>query len=125
MTQNYVPSGQLRIPMLTLHTIGDGLTTVSVEQAYAEAVARQRDSAYFREAFVHRAGHCNFFQAELTAALHALIRRVDAGKWSVSPRALNADTWQNGGTTAFVKFQPAPFLRPCTRGAVCAGAPLP
>src|SRR5215467_4788075 len=59
---NYVIfDGNLTIPVLTMHTTGDGLVANQDEQAYASIV---EDRALLRQVFVHRAGHCTFTPTE-------------------------------------------------------------
>lgn len=59
----------------------DNVVAVQDEQAYADVVAKTNHNALLRQAFVHRAGHCNFTEAETIAALQALIQRLDTGTW--------------------------------------------
>src|SRR4029077_20089042 len=76
------------VPVLTMHTTGDGLVLNQDEQAYASIVD---DRALLRQVFVHRAGHCTFTPGETLTALGALIHRLDPRRWpDLSPSALNA-----------------------------------
>jgi hypothetical protein len=88
-------------------------------------VAKTNHSALLRQTFVHRAGHCNFTEAETIAALQALIQRLDAGTWQgLDPADLNSAAKRLGArlnvlfpglpvlAPAFVDYAPAPFLRP-------------
>ena len=81
MRTNFVPSGMLRRPVLTLHTTGDGATMVTYEQAYAAAVARAGASPMLRQAYVMAPGHCTFNAAETVAGIEALDRRIATGRW--------------------------------------------
>lgn len=83
-------NGDLNIPVLTMHTTGDGLVVNQDEQAYASVVRSEGDSNLLRQVFVHRAGHCAFTPAE-TVAL---------------PSSLNL------APPAFISFDPTVFLRP-------------
>jgi pimeloyl-ACP methyl ester carboxylesterase len=113
-------------PVLTIHTIGDGLVVNEAEQAYlADALARG-DSQLLRQVFVDRAGHCAFTPAETIAAFQALVHRVDTGTWVVGPTDLDKaaaalgpslNIFVTGGAVravapAYVPYEPAPFLRP-------------
>ncbi len=51
-------NGDLNIPVLTMHTTGDGLVVNQDEQAYASVVRSAGDANLLRQVFVHRAGHC-------------------------------------------------------------------
>jgi pimeloyl-ACP methyl ester carboxylesterase len=125
LTQYITFDGDLDVPMLALHTSGDDILNVQVEQAYAAVVRDQDDSKLLRERFVHRAGHVNFTAAEVIAALQALIQRLDTGKWQdIRPEDLNKAASDLGPTynvllppfnqsapPAFINYKPAPFLR--------------
>ena len=73
--------GELRDPMLTLHTNGDQLAVVEHEQAYAATVRRAGERRMLRQVVTERAGHCTFTPAETLTALGALLDRVDNGRW--------------------------------------------
>jgi pimeloyl-ACP methyl ester carboxylesterase len=114
-----VYDGDLDLPVLTLHTTGDGLVEVTDENAYAGVVRAAGDNRLLREEFVHRAGHCTFTAAETIAALQTLVHRLDTGGWddSTAPAAMNELAASLGPTlnrvpSAFIRFHPAAFLRP-------------
>ena len=125
LSRNIIFDGELRVPVLTVHTTGDPLVNVQNEQAYAAVVHEAHDDSLLRETFVHRAGHCNFTSAETIVALQALIRRLDTGEWQgVDPAHLNAAASGLApvygflfpgapvSPPAFIDYTPAPFLRP-------------
>ena len=72
LAHNITIDNELHMPVLTMHTTGDGLVTVQNEQAYASAVRDDEDQRLLREVFVHRAGHCEFTPAETLTAFQAL-----------------------------------------------------
>jgi len=130
---NIVFNGQLTVPVLTLHTIGDGLVVPQNEQAYRHVVAANDDWRLLRQVYVHRAGHCTFTPAETIAAVRDLLHRVNTGFWGSSatdPAALNASASALGGAfnvfssggqlvatpPAFRRFNPTVFLRPFDAG---------
>ena len=117
--------GHLSIPVLTLHTTGDGLVIPPNESAYASVVATAGDSHLLRQLFVHRAGHCAFTPAEVIAAVQVLLKRLDTGEWddaALKPAALNAGAFAQGdalnaffgGTAppAFRDYVPSEYPRP-------------
>jgi pimeloyl-ACP methyl ester carboxylesterase len=107
--------GKIRQPVLTMHTIGDGLVLNQDEQAYASVVRAAGKSSLLRQTFINRAGHCAFQPAELVAAFKTEINRLDTGRWSDStdPADMNATAASLGlGGSAFVAFRPSVFLRP-------------
>lgn len=131
LAQNIAFNGQLAVPVLAMHTTGDGLVVPENEQAYAEAAEHAGDSSMLRQIFVHRAGHCAFTPAETITAVQALLNRVDAGRWSraaLDPASLNAHAAALGPADniysaagaivptapAFLSYRPAPYLRPFT-----------
>jgi pimeloyl-ACP methyl ester carboxylesterase len=122
LSNNIVFNGKLKMPVLTMHTTGDGLVVNQNEQTYAQVVRSAGNNALLREIFVHRAGHCTFTPAETLTAFQTLIHRLDTGKWdgSVDPALLNQEAAALGpalnvAPPAFLAFTPTQFLRPFTR----------
>lgn len=112
-------NGDLNMPVLTMHTTGDGLVVNQDEQAYKSVVDWRGDSNLLRQVFVHRAGHCAFTPAETVTAFQTLIQRVDTGKWgdSTDPGLMNKEALAlgpglNTAPPAFINFKPTVFLRP-------------
>ncbi|HXD81683.1 MAG TPA: prolyl oligopeptidase family serine peptidase [Candidatus Acidoferrum sp.] len=118
VTKYITYNGDLDIPVLTMHTTGDGLVEVTDENAYANVVRSADDSSMLRQVYVHRAGHCTFTPAETVTAFQTLVHRLDTGHWgSIAPSTLNTDATGLGATfntapPSFLHFQPAQFLRP-------------
>ena len=124
-------NGELSVPVLILHTTGDGEVVNQEEQAYASVVQSSGDTSLLRQVFVHRAGHCTFTPAEILTAFQTLIQRLNTGNWedSTNPDLMNQEATALGpnlnvlpepfpsGTLtptppAFLNFQPTLFLRP-------------
>ncbi len=106
-----------------MHTTGDDLVFVQVEQAYAQAVKKAGYSAMLRQVFVNRGGHCNFTSGEQLAAMHTLIDCLNkGGKWGnydpnkdikqLNLKASGYGQQYNGTPPAFLAYTPKPFLRP-------------
>ncbi len=129
LEQNIIYTGNLRIPVLTMHTTGDGLVVPENEQAYRQAVARAGKSRLLRQVFIHRAGHCAFTPAETITAAQDLLHRLSTGHWgpnATNPSTLNRTAAALGSTynvfssgtslvatpPAFVRFHPPVYLRP-------------
>ena len=118
LTKYVTYNGDLDMPVLTMHTTGDGLVEVTDENAYASVVSSADDSSKLRQVFVHRAGHCTFTPAETISAFQTLIHRLDTGRWgdSTDPAAMNAKAAALGAFNvvppSFLNFHPARFLRP-------------
>lgn len=127
---NFVPSGRLNRPVLTMHTVGDGATMVTYEQAYATLVRKAGSASMLRQLYVAAAGHCTFSAGETVAAIEALDHRIATERWqetALSPATLNqAATAISTGPARYVAFRPAAFLRPCgARPGSCQGEPRP
>jgi pimeloyl-ACP methyl ester carboxylesterase len=111
-------NGQISIPVLTMHTTGDGLVPNENEQAYSSVVEPAGNTSLLREVFVHRAGHCSFTPAETITAFQTLVNRLDTGRWqaTTNPDTMNAEAAALGPANiappSFIQFQPALFLRP-------------
>ena len=122
--------GNLAVPMLTVHTTGDGLVIPPNESAYASVVGAAGKSDLLRQVFVHRAGHCAFSPAEIVAALEVLLKRLDTGAWddaALQPSALDAAATTLGPPASqifgfnlppsFVSYRPAQYPRPFSKGS--------
>lgn len=113
------------VPVLTVHTDGDGLVTSDNEHAYADVVAWAGQEVFLRQLYIHRGGHCTFTFAEILTALGVLVERIESGAWPprLEPAVLNAaaaglgateNTLPSGHPTppAFFDLAPRPFTRP-------------
>jgi hypothetical protein len=119
LSKYFTFSGDLRIPILTMHTTGDGLAVNEDEQIYASQVNAKGKSGLLRQVFVHRANHCSFTPAEILAGVQTLIDRVKTGAWGESTdpapmikKATAFGSFLNSLPPAFLNFKPGPFLRP-------------
>jgi len=117
--------GNLSVPVLTMHTIGDGLVVPQQETAYADVVRSAGKQDLLRQVFVRRAGHCTFSEAETITVIQAMIARLEAGKWGapLSPANLNqiaealGEQYNRVGgfliaPPAFENYAPGPYPRP-------------
>jgi hypothetical protein len=121
LARNITLTGRLRVPVLTMHTTGDGTAPVEQEQDLADRVHRAGDSNLLRQLFVQRTGHGTFPGPEEITALQVLIHRVETGKWSsVDPRILNAHArilrrdrlLAAASASAFVAYHPPAYAYP-------------
>ncbi len=91
-------TGDLQIPLLTLHTTGDG--QVPIEQA--RILQRRVDAAGKGDLLVQRVvrdpGHCGFTSAEWEAGLEALVGWVEQGVKPEGENVLVDDLRTLGGT---------------------------
>ena len=147
LERNIIFDGEIHIPVLTLHTKGDGLVVVQNESAYKKVVHEAGNGEFLRRTFVDRAGHCAFTPAETIAAVQKLINRLDTGRWhDADATELNNAAAAQGPLfnvfiildasgnivslvptpPAYIEFEPSPYLRPfdaltrdCDRGFPC------
>ncbi|HEY6875253.1 MAG TPA: hypothetical protein VI384_02725 [Candidatus Dormibacteraeota bacterium] len=119
--------GKITVPVLTMHTTGDGLVIPQEETAYADVIKTD----LLRQVFVHRAGHCAFTSAEVIAVIQQMLHRLSAGKWddlALRPEAMNASALALGAQNqsiagfltaqpAFTQFSPGAYPRPFTKGS--------
>ncbi|HTP18179.1 MAG TPA: hypothetical protein VMJ65_01160 [Solirubrobacteraceae bacterium] len=118
MIRTSVPTGRLQVPELDLHTIGDNLVPVTMENWYRGLVDRSGSGALLQQAYVARPIHCYFTPSELIAGVQAVQHRIETRHWgsSATPQALEASATnlahENSmlGTPAFVPYEPAPLL---------------
>jgi pimeloyl-ACP methyl ester carboxylesterase len=128
LKENITYNGEIHIPVLTLHTTGDGLVVVQNESAYRDVVGEEGKERFLRRRFISRAGHCAFTPAETIAAVKALLNRLDTGRWgpleitdlnnaaeALGP-SFNIFAAPGGGIVpvapVFVEFHPNQYLRP-------------
>ena len=107
MRANYVPTARPRMPLMSYHTLGDGLTSPSLQLTYLRQVhlnaAAERN---FHAAWVRASGHCAFTLGEHVAALRSLEHRLSSGNWSAQAERLNALVQDEKlGTGRFVNAQ--------------------
>jgi pimeloyl-ACP methyl ester carboxylesterase len=128
LERNIIYNGDIHIPVLTLHTTGDGLVVVENESAYRQVVREDGNGQFLRRTFVSRAGHCAFTPAETIAAVQMLLARLETGRWpDVDASNMNTAATALGPafnifsnpqgmivpvSPAFVDFKPGSYLRP-------------
>lgn len=72
-------SGNLSIPVISIHTIGDLFVPISMEQLYNRRVAEQGKSALLVQRAIRDHNHCGFAVPEEEAAFSALVNWVENG----------------------------------------------
>ena len=113
------PTGQLAVPELDLHTIGDNLVPVQMENYYANLVDKAGRGALLRQAYTDSFGHCNFSVSEQVAGIQAVEYRVATGQWGSVATAAGlerAATSLNLDQARFTDYSPGELT-----GAVPAG----
>lgn len=102
MMRHYTPNARPTVPLVAVQAVGDGLTSPSLQQGYAD-VARSSD---VKSLWVNQAGHCNFKPEVVVSAIRYLDQRLETGRWQTRP-------------ALFVDHRPPPMLRPCFRARRC------
>lgn len=129
MYRHGIVRGTTPVPVVTMHTIGDGGAVPDQEGWYASQVRRSGDPGKLRQIYVNRGGHCSFSDADEIVLLRTLFQRIETRQWpDTSPRRFNTDVGAfedkfqqvfDFGTfsdkqmpPAFTRFTPPTFLRP-------------
>jgi len=118
MIHTSVPTGRLQVPELDMHTIGDNLVPVTMENWYRRLVDRAGSGGLLQQAYVARPIHCNFTPSELVAGVLAVQHRIETHRWgsAATPQALQASATSLEATDpslltpAFVPYEPWPLL---------------
>jgi hypothetical protein len=112
--------GDPRIPVLSLHGIGDLFVPFSMEQIYARRAASFDESSLFVSRAIRETAHCDYTQAELQRGFTDLVKWVRTGEPAAGDNIL--DTEKVAHPTFGCKFTdgPHPFF---TAAAACPAAP--
>jgi hypothetical protein len=122
MRANFVPAGNWRVPVLTLQTIGDGLTVPATHAGLAQLTREAGGARMLAQLWIDGAGHCTFRGEELRAALATLEQRLDSGRWTTRVDAVAK--FAPAGTTRFIAHTPPAMPRQCgVRPGSCEGEP--
>lgn len=100
-------TGELQVPAIRLHMLGDWAVPYTLMQGYAALVEEAGTTDLYRQSLVNGAGHCEFTAAESSVAVEMLVQRVESGSWpDTSPEALNAaaDALETGSDARFMEF---------------------
>jgi pimeloyl-ACP methyl ester carboxylesterase len=69
-----VINGEINIPVVSIHTLGDLFVPFSMEQVYQKKVAAKGNSAWLVQRAIRGASHCDFTVAEQVEAFDAMIK---------------------------------------------------
>jgi hypothetical protein len=111
-----VVNGTPRIPVLTLHDLGDLFVPFSMEQVYAQRVAAAGRSDLLVQRAIRGVGHCDFTPAEMVTGFTDLVRWVEqgvrpAGDDVLTPAVVADPAYGCQFTTATRNL--GPFTAPC------------
>ncbi len=87
---NVAPTtGDLRIPMLTLHTLGDLFVPFHMQQEYARRAAAKGNAHNLVQRATRDYGHCTFTPTELVTTFVDLVKWVEGGVKPAGDAVLN------------------------------------
>jgi pimeloyl-ACP methyl ester carboxylesterase len=90
---NVTPTnGNLKIPMLTIHTLGDLFVPFHMQQVYARRVAANGASNLLVQRATRDVGHCAFTPTELVRTFSDLVTWVEGGVKPAGDDVLNPQT---------------------------------
>ncbi len=72
-------NGEFKIPVLTLHTLGDMYVPFMMEQIYRERATAKGNNANLVQRAIRAPGHCDFTVAEQVAAFADVVKWVETG----------------------------------------------
>ncbi len=87
----YAVTGDIDIPVLTLHTIGDLFVPFSMEQLWAQRIADAGNADLFRARAIRSGNHCSFTVEEEVTAFAELVAWVEHGLLPAGDDILNPD----------------------------------
>ena len=93
-----VINGEFKIPVVSIHTLGDLFVPFSMQQVYQKRVAAKGNSGWLVQRAIRGASHCDFTVAEQTEAFDAMIKWErdgikPAGDDVVTPATVAATTY--------------------------------
>lgn len=98
--------GDIKVPLLHIHGLGDALLPPHLAAGYAAAVKKHGHENLYRQAFLDAAGHCKTNVSEAEAAIKTIVDRVETGRWGdTSAKTLNSTAKAfNGQPPRFVAY---------------------
>ncbi len=72
-------NGEFKIPVVTIHTLGDLFVPFSMEQTYQKRTAAKGNSAWLVQRAIRGVSHCDFTIAEQVEAFDAMIKWESTG----------------------------------------------
>jgi hypothetical protein len=72
-------NGEFKIPVVSIHTLGDLFVPFGMEQVYSKRVAAKGNSAYLVQRAIRGISHCDFTNAEQVAAFDDMIKWEGGG----------------------------------------------
>jgi pimeloyl-ACP methyl ester carboxylesterase len=108
-----VVSGDLPIPVISLHTLGDLFVPFVMQQIYAERVAAQGKADLLVQRAIRDAGHCGFNYDELVEAFADLVLWVEFGTKPAGDDVLDPAVVANPNYGCQFTTVDRPYADPC------------
>jgi hypothetical protein len=91
-------NGEFKIPVVSIHTLGDLFVPFSMEQVYQKRVAAKGNSGFLVQRAIRGISHCDFTVAEMSAAFDAMVKweaggAKPGGDDVVTPATVAASTY--------------------------------
>jgi pimeloyl-ACP methyl ester carboxylesterase len=106
--------GNISIPVVTLHTLGDLFVPFSMEQIYARRVAANGASGLLVSRAIRDIGHCGFTIAEQEAGFADLVKWVEQGVKPAGDDILTPSVVANPKFGCAFTLTKRPYDTPCT-----------
>jgi uncharacterized repeat protein (TIGR01451 family) len=84
MEAHYLPTGQLSVPMVTIHTTLDEIVPCWHEALYHDRAVASQAWPWLDSITIPRYGHCNFLPSEVVQAFLLLVERVENARPDLS-----------------------------------------
>jgi len=116
-------NGEFKIPVVTIHTLGDLFVPFSMEQVYQKRVAAKGNSAWLVQRAIRGVSHCDFTIAEQVDAFDAMVKWEGGGAKPAGDDVVTAATvaaptfgctFTKNDTTGPDESATAKALRPAT-----------
>jgi pimeloyl-ACP methyl ester carboxylesterase len=108
-----VISGNIPIPVISMHTLGDLFVPFVMQQIYAERVAAQGKSDLLVQRAIRDAGHCGFRTDEQEAAFFDLVLWVENGTRPDGDDVLDPDVVDDWDYGCNFTEEDRPYAAPC------------
>ena len=119
-------NGDIGIPVVSIHTLGDLFVPFKMEQVYAARTKARGTDKWLVQRAIRDVGHCAFTAAEATAAFDAMIQWEAGGPKPAGDDVTTAATISSPSYgCAYTKNTPSPedYTAPATRAAFQANYP--
>ena len=123
-------NGEFKIPVVSIHTLGDLFVPFSMQQVYQKRVAAKGNSTWLVQRAIRGASHCDFTIAEQVDAFEAMIKWErdgikPAGDDVVTAATVAAPTYGCTFTKNTLGPDEFSFVAPLRAGIAASSAPCP